>query len=283
MSAKCDFDQFCYVCSYFTPKKYRIEITVKVMKLFRECYREPMRNLESNYCPSIICKICYNMLCHHLNDNKSLTIVQPARWRDPLDHSKDCFSCNTNTNGANQEKRQALDYHYNYTCKAPVFRKDISNYSSSVNASSPTAEQPGPSSVEQQRKVGKFFNDHGLLEDSVDWTSHLGRETSLVKYFDELPDGTPYCKEVRLLIEDWFGLLYVPSDYRLFLDSGKGSLKAYLLSNNGRLRSLPLLYSTTLKETQDDVEKVLHAIKYSEHNWSIVADLKMVGVLLGKH
>lgn len=427
MSSNCDFDRFCFMCTYFTADRYKVEITVKVMKMFKECYKHSMINVDSNYSPNIICKMCYAMMYKHLNDQKSLSLATPARWRDPRSHPQECFSCNTSTNGANHTKRRALKFAYGYSCSAPVFKKDISVDSSSAEASLPAADQPASSSsfaelsasaadplapsssfaessIENFRKsapsepgrilrsqsasidvfdsyleslpaissdqplndleyddnedpwsseineecvqkyldssflsdatedrkknlpsspgfkistprrekfndkspiklntpvfndfcrqfirgkrncasVGKFFHDHGMLEDSVDWVSHLHREISLVDYFDELPDGTPYCKAVDLLITDWFELPYDANDYRLFLDSGKGSLKAVLLSNDGRLRSLPLLYSTTLKETQDDVEKVLQAINYFKHNWLIVADLKMVGVLLGE-
>lgn len=434
MSSKCNFDRFCFMCTYFTAEKYKVEISVSIMKMFKECYEGSMINLDSNYSPNIICKICHTMMTQHLNGGKSLSLVTPARWRDPRNHPKDCFSCNTSTEGANHAKRKGLSFAYGYSCSPPVFKKDISaNLSAEATSpaanstfcdtSTPKSLQPTESTPSQSLRshsllsesadkhqpdcipdfsdsdssvslfdnehefsdptdafdeppvdldqekfgeddcgalgrpttdqeclqanevsfgsdatsssnlpskdipsspgfkvpasrrqsaatakpviklnqhtfndfcrqfiggkkscasVGKFFNDHGILEESVDWTSHLQRETSLSKYFDELPDGTPFCKDVDLLIEDWFEMPYDANEYRLFMDSGKGSLKAVLLSNGGHLKSLPLLYSTTMKESQADIEKVLECVGYFKHNWSIVCDLKMVGILLGE-
>ena len=128
--------------------------------MYRQCFYHSMYNLDSSYSPDIICKIRYNMMDQHLKNQKSLSLVKPARWRDPRNHPKECFSCNTSTSGANHGKRQGLDYKYNYSCTAPIFKKDISDDSSPANTSSAidprvtslpsaevsssTAEQPGP-------------------------------------------------------------------------------------------------------------------------------------------
>lgn len=73
--------------------------------------------------------------------------------------------------------------------------------------------------------VAKFFNDHDFLEKGVKWLFYLSRDSELINYFDEVEDGTSYCNNIKDLIEDLFGVVYKPEDYRLFLDSGKVHLK----------------------------------------------------------
>ena len=131
--------------------------------MYRQCFYHSMYNLDSNYSPDSICKICYNMMDQHLKNQKSLSLVKRARQRDPRNHPKECFIFNTSTSGANQGKRQGLDYKYNYSCIALIFKKDTiddlspANTSSAIDprvpslpsaeVSSSTAEQPGPSSA----------------------------------------------------------------------------------------------------------------------------------------
>lgn len=69
-----------------------------------------------------------------------------------------------------------------------------------------------------------------------------------------MEDGTPYCRNVKGLIEDWFNLKYKADDFRLFIDFGKGSFKCVLLHNDGLIKGIPLLYSTKMNENQEDVD-----------------------------
>jgi hypothetical protein len=59
------------------------------------------------------------------------------------------------------------------------------------------------------------------------------------------------------------------------------SLKAVLLHNGNMFPSVPIAYSTSLKETYPVLKHVLSCIQYSTHQWQIVADLKIVALLNG--
>ena len=57
-----------------------------------------------------------------------------------------------------------------------------------------------------------------------------------------------YCNDIPELFES-IDINYDPDDWRLFIDSSKESIKAVLLHNGNILPSVPVAYSTTLKES----------------------------------
>ena len=77
------------------------------------------------------------------------------------------------------------------------------------------------------------------------------------------------------------GLPHNPSDWRLFKDSSKRSLKGVLLHNGNKYPSIPIAHSVHLKASYDNVELLLEAIKYSEYQWSLCGDPKVIGLLMG--
>ncbi len=44
---------------------------------------------------------------------------------------------------------------------------------------------------------------------------------------------------------------------------------------------IPIAHSVHLKESYDNIELLLEAIKYSEYQWSLCGDLKVIGLLMG--
>ena len=89
-----------------------------------------------------------------------------------------------------------------------------------------------------------------------------------------------YCNDIFELIHTLVGK-YDPNDWRFFIDSSKKSIKAVLLHIGNILPSVPIAYSTTMKETFQNLQFMLKKIRYSEHNWLICADLKVIAILTG--
>ena len=73
------------------------------------------------------------------------------------------------------------------------------------------------------------------------------------------------------------------TEWRLFIDSSKASLKAVLLHNGNKFASVPLAHASNMKESYDNMKllHVLQKIQYEKYIWNICADLKVVAVLLG--
>ena len=89
-----------------------------------------------------------------------------------------------------------------------------------------------------------------------------------------------YCTNIPGLFTS-LGLPHNPSDWRLFIDSSKRSLKGVLLHNRNKYPSIPITHSVHLKKSYDNMELLLEAIKYIEYQWSLCGDLKVIGLLMG--
>jgi len=76
--------------------------------------------------------------------------------------------------------------------------------------------------------------------------------------------------------------IYRAAEWRLFIDSSKRSLKAVLLHNTNKYAPIPIAHSTVLKEEYRNIEMVLTKIKYSEHEWLVCGDLKILSMILGQ-
>lgn len=103
------------------------------------------------------------------------------------------------------------------------------------------------------------------------------------KRFDKFyatKENTTYCHDVSGLFEE-FGEPYISSEWRLFIDSSKLSLKAVLLHQGNDKPSIPVAHAVNMKETYETMALLLNLIKYNEHRWKICSDLKVVAMLAG--
>jgi hypothetical protein len=89
-----------------------------------------------------------------------------------------------------------------------------------------------------------------------------------------------YCNDISALF-DTFGIPYDPQDWRLFIDSSKSSIKAVILHNGNLHPSVPVAYSTTMRETYENLKEILQCIHYDDHKWAICADFKVIAILTG--
>ena len=105
------------------------------------------------------------------------------------------------------------------------------------------------------------------------------RHKQLVQYFD-VTGSICHCTDVDGLMRG-LGVEHIVEDWRLFIDSSKTSLKAVLLHNGNRYASVPVGYSTHMKETYENMSELLETIRYRVYNWSICGDLKVIAILMG--
>ena len=118
-----------------------------------------------------------------------------------------------------------------------------------------------------------------LVQEDVRITSFRNRNKDLASFFD-MENKLCYCTNIPGLFTS-LGLPHNPSDWRLFIDSSKRSLKGVLLHNENKYPSIPIAHSVHLKESYDNMKLLLEAIKYSEYQWSLCGDLKVIGLLMG--
>ena len=74
---------------------------------------------------------------------------------------------------------------------------------------------------------------------------------------------------------------YNLSEWRLFIDSSKSSLKGVLLHNENTLPSIPVGYTVHTKETYNNIKQLLRCINYDQHQWQLCGDLKVVALVMG--
>ena len=76
-------------------------------------------------------------------------------------------------------------------------------------------------------------------------------------------------------------IAYSASDWRLFNDSSKLSLKAVFLHNGNVYPFIRIAHSVQIKEDRESVKILPELIQYNDHNWDVCGDFKMIAFLLG--
>ena len=76
------------------------------------------------------------------------------------------------------------------------------------------------------------------------------------------------CTDIQGLFQEVV-IPYSASDWRLFIDSSKRSLKAVLLHNGNVYPSIPVAHSVQMKEDRESIKILLELIQYNNHNWDV--------------
>ena len=122
-----------------------------------------------------------------------------------------------------------------------------------------------------------------LLASSCKVSKPRKRRVTLANFYAMSSDSNHpslcYCTDIQGLFQE-IGISYSPSDWRLFIDSSKQSLKA-VLHNGNVYPSIPIAHSVQMKEDRESVKILLELIQYNDHNWDVCGDFKMIAFLLG--
>ena len=136
-------------------------------------------------------------------------------------------------------------------------------------------------SKESSELLASRLKEKNLLHQGTQVTLYRYKEQEFQQFFCE-KNGYVFCPNVEGLLLAMGVPNYNPSDWRLFIDSSKRSLKCVLLHYGNIFGSIPIGYSVKLKEEYNNVKEILEIINYSAHDWVICVDLKMVNFLLGQ-
>lgn len=260
-------------------------------------------------------------LAWYRGEKRHMKFAVPRLWREPGDHVKDCYFCIVNPSkrrsGENAEKifypdlpstSSPIPHGENFPVPSRSERNILliqSSQSSTESNTSLTITDGSEFMIKSQSFGPHFisstdFNDlvrdlnlpkskaeilgsrlkqWNLLEDDVKITDQRERHKIFSSFFTK-EAGICYCNSVTDLFEE-IGMPCIPSDWRLFIDSSSKSLKAVLLHNGNQFPSLPVAHSVMLKESYDSVKIILGKLKYTEYNWPVIGDFKMVGFLMG--
>ncbi|KFM57282.1 hypothetical protein X975_22777, partial [Stegodyphus mimosarum] len=77
---------------------------------------------------------------------------------------------------------------------------------------------------------------------------------------------------------------YIATQWQLFINSSKQSLKCVLLYNGNLFGAVLIGHSVCLWEDRyKDIKRVIYLLQYHIHQWIIYVELKTVCFLLGQH
>ena len=311
-------DLFCYVCGHFTDKSHRKTFTPFLKKAY-ELYFDSKVDSGKSWAPQFICLTCACNLRGWLRKakkNNHLPFGVPMIWRESSNHTTDCYFCLANITGFSYKARASVKYpdvqsvskpvpHHPVTCPIPTAPAEyVVDESTQEDTSSASASNDSDSDYQPEEDV-HFINDAELCDLVRDFaltegqaellalrlqefnllapgtkTAHFRhRHKDLVQFF-AMSDTICYCADIQGLIRS-LGVEHNTAEWRLFIDSSKTSLKAVLLHNGNRYASVPVGYSTRLKETYDNMSLLLEKIRYPEYKWRICGDLKVITILMG--
>nr|XP_022900293.1 uncharacterized protein LOC111413523 [Onthophagus taurus] len=139
-------------------------------------------------------------------------------------------------------------------------------------------------------KVWRTLRTHGLLILSrlQQWnylhpttrvTVYRNRGEAFVQFFTK-DQGICYCNNVQRLFDE-LKIDHNPSEWRLFIDSSKNSVKTALLYNGNTLPTIPLAHAVNVKEIYVRISEVSTLIRYNAFEWKVCADLKVIAVVTG--
>lgn len=274
-------------------------------------------NQDKRWVPHFCCSRCSVLLKEWSTGNGSgMPFGIPAIWREPKNHSTDCYFCVVNTVGFNRKNKRSIKYPVDTNVDLPV------KHSKELPIPKPSillvTEEKESESMEEhievhpqdnfrdfssdiphmitQNDLNDLIRDLGLtinkaellasrlkqwnvLEKGTTITNYRKRHNTLASYFITDKELC-YCKDIDGLIKE-IGYSHKPAEWRLFLDSSKESLKGVLLHVGNKYPSVPVAYSTSMGESYENMQLVLNKIHYMTYEWNICGDLKIIAILLG--
>lgn len=104
-------DSFCYVCGGLTFKSQRRNITPLVRKSYELYFGCKIGDQDKSWAPHICCASCVTSLTSWLNGkSRHMPFAVPMVWREPKDHSTDCYFCIVKINGITSKNKNLVKY-----------------------------------------------------------------------------------------------------------------------------------------------------------------------------
>lgn len=310
-------NSFCYICGKFVIKKHQRNITDFVEKVYLAYFGTKLGDQDKSWAPHKVCYVCVEDLRKwSKKEKKHFKFAVPMIWREPRNHSDDCYFCSVDISGHNSKNKKVISYPNLPSAIQPVGHgvdlpvpeppEDLNSIETEDEQSELdkqhdeefqcVTENVEPTlftqvelndlvrdlglTKEKSELLGSRLKQKNLLAAGTSIHVYRKREQQFSKYFEQ-EGGLVYCSDIPGLMNE-FGIEYNKEDWRVFIDSSKTSLKAVLLHNGNMYASVPVGHSVHMKESYENLEIVLNKIGYSAHDWMICGDLKVTCMLLGQ-
>jgi len=292
---------FCIVCGQFVLKASGRNFNNVSCNLYTECFGIEITDSDYLWTPNVICSSCkIGLERWKKGENNAKRFASPMLWRQPQNHDSDCYFCLCDITGINSKSKNSWSYPNVNSLTFPVLLSDanVSDSESSRHNEEESNQGDAPHGLFNQDELSDLIRDLRLSKESAELLASrlkekgcLAPKTVVTMYRDrDLPfrqyfsseDGLVYCNNIEGLINEFESIHYKAEDWRLFLDSSTRSLKAVLLHNGNIYAPLPIAHSITLEENYKDLDFLLSKLKYSQHEWQICGDLKIITIVLGQ-
>lgn len=131
--------------------------------------------------------------------------------------------------------------------------------------------------------LASFLKEKNLLEPETKISFYRNRDSEFRKYFVKDENSSlVFCTDIKGLINGLKENCYEATDWQLFIDSSKRSIKAVLFHNTNVYAPIPIAHSTVMQEKYENMQVLLQKIDYKNHQWQICGDLKIITMLLGQ-
>jgi len=309
---------FCFICGQYTPNKHTASISPLLLNTYATYFGiNATEEMEKPWTPKIICATCGRYLMAWINGTqKSMPFAVPMIWREQANHVTDCYFCATNLSGYSIKTRHKIKYANVNSASKPVPhskeipppicpRKNICSEDNASTISSKLTEftsdndlgtesgtphfltQSDLNDLVRDLNLSKFkaeilgsrLQQWNLLHNTTRISIYRERHHEFSRFF-KLEKSLVYCCDVEGLMNK-LRIKFVPSQWRLFIDSSIHSLKAVLLHNGNVKPSVPIAHGIDLKETYENLKNIIEKVQYSQYSMNICADFKVIGILLG--
>lgn len=307
-------DRFCYICGELLVKRQERKLTNFVEKVYLAYFGVRVGDQDKAWAPHRVCSSCVEGLRMWSKGKvKCFRFGVPMIWREPKNHSDDCYFCSCNIQGYSLKNKDKICYPNLESALRPVSHgpgipiplppeslSDVSGPSGSESDDNSDDDFPHDCSEPQlfsQSQLNDLIRDLALSKDSAQllgsrlqeknlltpgtsFSWFRNREKDYVPYFSQ--DGElVYCSDITGLMQ-LFRVQHEAHDWRLFIDSSQRSLKAVLLHNGNKYASIPVGHSVHLKEKYDNLAFILTKLNYKKYEWTICGDLKVISMILGQ-
>ncbi|UYV81646.1 hypothetical protein LAZ67_20001789 [Cordylochernes scorpioides] len=222
-----------------------------------------------------------------IKGERHMPFAVPMIWREPKDHSSDCYFCLTKTTGITSKSRHTVEYPDLPSAMRPVPHSDIlpvpqppENVIFSDDDSDRREQQWGDTNFEAGALSEPHLLTQGDLNDLAQKYAFFRKRQDEFQDFYSQENDLVYCNNVVSLMEA-LGHDHDTEEWRLFIDSSKISMKAVLLHNGNKFPSVPIAHASNMKETYENRKLLLKKIEYERYGWKICSDLKFVALLRG--
>jgi len=322
LSHDCDInrDVFCYICCKYEVCSLRKKIDDTIKIKYHEIFG--LHISEHPWVPNIICNACKVMFNRWEQNKNVIKYSSPAEWNKPLSKNDCFFCSNEVSKNFTTKNKHNIVYKTVSSVKAPIVsdkdRKESdfeqmnigdtemmevdiyeseSDYTDDDTDFNVGSKKSDPILVSQPvlndlvRDLGlpkdgaeylaSFLKQINLLETGTKVSVYRNRESDFHKYFCKDEDLV-YCTDINGLMNEMKENCYKATDWRLFIDSSKRSIKAVLLHNTNIYAPIPIAHSTIMQEKYENMVVLLKKIGYNLHRWQICGDLKIITMLLGQ-